>query len=187
MKKTLIAILIVMGLISVLSAQEKMGDMGKKCDSAKMGMPMDKGCYMPDMMKCQMTDNMFKDKAEKMGNHWAMIVNKLDLTEAQKTKIEKLNTDHQKKIIQLEADLDIQKVDQRNAHRNQDFAQNKKITAKIYDLKKQIALEKVNHQENVWKELTEEQRKEMKEVISSHTQKKTMMPPKEHCQGMKNK
>lgn len=127
-----------------------------------------------------------------IGDGLGMMCEKLDLSDAQKEKVQELKTSHQKQMIQLHADIEILLVDQKVAAMDQNFKAMKKITGQIFDLKEKIALEKIDHQEAVWNEFTPEQQEEAKALKMGSPRKmmqhKNMMQNKklEHCKDRKS-
>ena len=151
MKKIILILVLVVGIVAALSAFEGMkehkGNDTEHCQGMQQGM---------------MNKNM--DKQHGMGDGLGMIMAELELTDAQKEQIEVLQMKHKKDIIQLKADIDILQVDKYAARQDQDFKELKKLTGKIFDLKKNIAIKQVEHHESMWKVLTPEQQVKAKEL-----------------------
>ncbi len=164
MKKILVTLLLVMGLITILSAKEGMKFDHNDCGQHQSRMPR----------------NMDHPR---LGDDFGLMLDELELSEAQLTKLAKIKADHRKKIIQLDADIEILKVDKMAALKDQDFSKVKKIISNIYDQREKLALEKINHMESVWKELTPEQQTKLQELRQKRPMKKMMMQQKnmEHC------
>lgn len=163
MKRIIVTLVLVVGVVAALAAFD-----GMKGENGWQG-------------KKQQNRMMMNEKMERhgMGNELGFLCENLDLTDVQQAKIEELKIAHQKKMIQLHADAKILQVDENAAMKDQDFAKVKKLTSKIYDIKKNIALAKVSHQEDVWNQLTPEQQQKAKEMkIEGHRrmmQHKNMM------------
>ena len=120
MKKITITIVMVFALMAMLTAFEKhQEEMGR-----------------------------FEEKIHPGGEHMMRegfggldrICDELELTDKQIEKMEAMRLAHKKEMIGTHADIDIIKVDKRSAMKNHDFDKTKKITAKLYDLKKAQAL-----------------------------------------------
>ena len=106
------------------------------------------------------------------------ICDELELTDKQIEKMEAMRLAHQKEMIGTHADIDIIKVDKRSAMRNHDFDKTKKITAKMYDLKKAQALKKIEHHEMMWNLLTPEQQEKAKELMKDRPRHKKVLEKK---------
>ncbi|MDO9576953.1 MAG: Spy/CpxP family protein refolding chaperone [Candidatus Cloacimonadales bacterium] len=140
MKRIMVALLLVAGIVAALSAFEGMKEHQGKDFEHGQGM---------------MRENM--ENQPGMGDGFGMLPAELELTDAQKEQIENLQINHKKEMIQLKADIDILQVDKHKAMQDHDFKELKKLTGKIFDLKKSIAIKQVEHQEAIWNVLTPEQ------------------------------
>ncbi|MCF7792891.1 MAG: Spy/CpxP family protein refolding chaperone [Candidatus Cloacimonetes bacterium] len=164
MKRIIVTLVLVVGIAAALAAFDGMGE--------RNGW---QGRKNQKMMNQEMQHH-------GMGNPMGMLCENLDLTDAQKDKIDELKIAHDKKMIQLHADEKILQVDKKTAMMDQDFAKVKKLTDKIYDRKKDIALAKIDHHEDVWNELTPEQQEEAKEMrMMGHQNRKMQNKKMEHC------
>ncbi len=85
---------------------------------------------------------------------------KLNLTEAQKAQVDKIRIDHQKKMVDLQADLKKQEIGMEEVTSNKNFTPADFINAvqNISKAKDEIALEKANHFMNVYKILDDTQK-----------------------------
>lgn len=88
------------------------------------------------------------------------IHDKLNLTAEQETKIQKLRIEHQKKMIELKADLEKAKVDARETRTNDNISRSDVVNniERINKIKNEIALSAANHRMDVYEILTPEQR-----------------------------
>ena len=145
MKRIVFTIVLAVGIVAMLSAFD-----GRK--------ELKNRDFVPGHQMCQKNMN----KQPDMDFGW--ILQKLDLSDAQKKKIEDTQIKHQKAMIQLEADIDILKLDKQAAMMENDFAKMKKVAGNIYDLKKTAALKRIEQQEAVWNVLANEQKTKAAEL-----------------------
>ena len=92
----------------------------------------------------------------------------IDLTDQQKKKIDNLMTAHKKEMIDKEAQVKKLHIDQKSAMDNENFKQAKSISDQIYKIKADISKLRIDHLENIYKELTQEQ----KEALRNSTKNK---------------
>lgn len=90
------------------------------------------------------------------------MMEELELSNSQIKKMEKIKTNHRKQQIRFKADIEILKIDKREAMKNKNFANAKKINSEISKLKLQMANAKIDKQAAIWTELTEEQKEKAK-------------------------
>ena len=102
----------------------------------------------------------------------------LELTDAQIETIEEMRLAHQKEMIGMHAEIDILRVDEHFAKKNHDFAKSKKITVKIFDLKKSQILKKIEHHEIMWDLLTPEQQEKAEELMKDRPRHKKILQKK---------
>ena len=162
MKRTIVAILLIIAVTTALSAFEGRND--------------NEGCQRHEMM---MRKDLGQGRCPEMEEEGNMSLAHLDLTEAQMNKIEDLKTAHHKTMIQKHAEIQVKEVDLNTARKNQDFDQTKKITAQIFDLKKDMQLAKIDHQKAIWNQLTDEQKDNAKANLKAGN----MMQNKHRCQN----
>lgn len=109
----------------------------------------------------------------------------LELTDSQQEYLRDLQLENKKFMIQKKAEIDILQVDKSTALKNKDFTEAKKLTAKIFEIKQEMAMNKIELQEEQWNLLTAEQKikaEEMKfegkhhprEMPEGHGKKKDM-------------
>jgi len=86
---------------------------------------------------------------------------KLNLTDQQKDKIGTLRTEHQKKMIDLKASLEKNKIDLREMEMKNSYNRNDYLAAveKISQTKGQIGKEMANHRMDVYEQLNPDQKK----------------------------
>ncbi len=82
----------------------------------------------------------------------------LNLSDAQKKKLEELRASHQKAMNSLRAEIENLEVDIRQAVQNGDMASARKSTQLLYDKKMNQAMSRLEHLEKVLKELNDEQK-----------------------------
>jgi Spy/CpxP family protein refolding chaperone len=148
MKRIVVTLVLVVGIVAVLSAWD--------------GMRQNKGNQQHDCQglmqeQCGMHQGMSHGMHQGMGEGFGFMLGELELTDAQMEEIENLQMQHHKDMIQFKAEIDIMQVDKQAAMRDHDFGKVKKLTGKIFDLKKNQAVKQVEHQEAVWNVLTPEQ------------------------------
>lgn len=89
------------------------------------------------------------------------IVDQLNLTESQKTKLDELRTNHQKKMIDLRANLE-KKIVELKAIRKSDKLNRSdfiKLTKEINEIRNAMAMERANHQMDIYEMLDDNQKK----------------------------
>lgn len=105
-------------------------------------------------------------KNMKPGYGMEKVLSKLNLTADQKAKIEKLRTEHQKTMIDLQADLKKKQVEKRDVIRNSNYtkADLVKQTEEMNKIRDKIALERANYWGDVSSVLTDAQKAELKNL-----------------------
>ena len=106
------------------------------------------------------------------------ICDELELTEKQIEKMEEMRLAHKKEMIGMQAEIDIMNVDKYSAIKNHDFDKIKKITAKIFEIKKSQAVKKIEHHEEMWNLLTPEQQEKAEELMKDKPMHKKIMQKK---------
>lgn len=91
---------------------------------------------------------------------------RLNLTDAQKAKIDELRNDHQKKMIDLKANLEKKQIELRSLRQSENInrADLIKLTKEISEIRNEMALEKANHQMDVYELLDSNQKKIWREM-----------------------
>ncbi|OQY38035.1 MAG: hypothetical protein B6226_04215 [Candidatus Cloacimonetes bacterium 4572_65] len=176
-KKSLVIIALMALLVGTLTA----GTMrkGKDCDSQMKGTQMRDGNRMGndcgDMKGGMKGNNNHKRRGNKGGKGHKMIpgamilrqAEELKLTDTQITNIKKLSMDFAKEANTKRAAIENLMIDKRVAMKAHNFSAVKKITKTVFAKKEALALEKINTCENIFKVLTKEQVKLMKENCST--------------------
>ncbi|BDQ01657.1 periplasmic heavy metal sensor [Ignavibacterium sp.] len=91
---------------------------------------------------------------------------RLNLTDAQKAKVEELRLNHQKKMIDLKANLEKKEVEL-NALRRSDKLNRSdllKLTKEISEIRNSMAVEKANHQMDIYELLDNNQKQIWREM-----------------------
>lgn len=142
MKKTILVTVIIMALSLVLFAQQKpMKQMKDDCvDCGQMQMKGPMHNYLDKMSE-------------------------LKLTPEQKKKIDDLRDEHKKYLNLKEATLQNLRIDKQNAMQAEDYAKVKTLNKNISDLELEIANKQVEHHQAMMKELTTEQKEQMKQFM----------------------
>lgn len=138
-----------------------------------------------DFEHCQgmMEKNM--NRQHDMGG-FGWMLESLELTDAQKKKIDELQLKHKKAMIQLDADIEILIVDKISTMQEHDFAKVKKITGSIFDLRKNVAVKQIEHLEAMWNVLTPEQQQKADELRNSKPQPNMRHQEMSDCEKMPN-
>ena len=105
--------------------------------------------------------NMNKMRSQKGQMFHERMMKKLNLTDKQKEKIETLKIDHQKRMVDLQANLKKDALDLKELRVRGNITRSTLISAvkKMNESKNAIALEKANHMFDVYETLTPEQQK----------------------------
>ncbi|MFN3874182.1 MAG: Spy/CpxP family protein refolding chaperone, partial [Ignavibacterium sp.] len=77
---------------------------------------------------------------------------RLNLTDAQKSKVEELRTNHQKKMIDLKASLEKKKVELRSLRNSEKLNRSDllKLTKEISEIRNSMAVEMANHHMDIY-------------------------------------
>ncbi|MCK9329062.1 MAG: Spy/CpxP family protein refolding chaperone [Candidatus Cloacimonetes bacterium] len=105
-------------------------------------------------------DSRMKNRYDGMMN---MRLGQLDLNSQQQSKIDELSTAHKKAMIDKDAQIKKLYLDKETALDNEDFKQAKSISDQIYKHKAEISNARIDYLENIYKELSPEQKAELKE------------------------
>jgi Spy/CpxP family protein refolding chaperone len=96
------------------------------------------------------------------------ILDRLNLTEAQRENIDKLITEHQKKLIDIRAKLGKLRIDKKEALRNSNFNQAEKIAGKISTQRAIISKERIQLQKQIFNLLDKEQQAKYGQFRKEH-------------------
>lgn len=122
---------------------------------------------------------------EKRGNHEGFFrmseecIEELELTDTQKEEINDLRVDLKKKGIKLNSEMAILRVEKREALRNEDFKEAKKIITQLSDKQEEKQLLRLSHQEEISKILTEEQKEIWREMRMKRPNRRMPMQNKD--------
>jgi Spy/CpxP family protein refolding chaperone len=85
----------------------------------------------------------------------------LNLTDAQKDKIENLRFNHQKEMIDLRADLQLKMLEMRKLRSGENLSRDKMIdlTKEINEIRNKMSLARTNHQMDIYEVLDNTQKK----------------------------
>ncbi len=145
MKRIILTVVGIIALSGILIAFD--GD----CDHMKEGEMHHRGMH-PEM------------RGDDFGG-FGMLCEELELTDAQIDELEQLRIAHKKATIQIHSQIAILHVDQKSAFKDHNFDAAKKITARIFELKKNQAIARIEHREAMWDKLTSEQQEKADELI----------------------
>ncbi|NLO10912.1 MAG: hypothetical protein GX122_00555 [Candidatus Cloacimonetes bacterium] len=89
-------------------------------------------------------------------------IDALNLSQAQKDAFGTLRTDHQKQMIDFRAAIEKIELDIKEAIKNENFAEAKRLNTSLYNKKKEMADARIDHIQAIYKELNAEQKTMMK-------------------------
>lgn len=92
------------------------------------------------------------------------IMTELNLTADQQKKMDEMHLKFQKSDIDKHAVIQKKAIDKQQAMRNEDFATAKKLTTELFDLKAELANQRIEQHEEMSKILTAEQKAKFKEL-----------------------
>ncbi len=98
------------------------------------------------------------------GDGMGFALKELNLSEDQQSKIDALNLNHKKEMIDLKADLKKMELEKHSAMKDANFDKAKSVTEKIFDKKAEIAKKRISLHESIYKILTPEQREAAKKL-----------------------
>ncbi len=162
MKKSYIIVITLLVFAGLLTAFEKgMGQDQEDCNGMMQGR--------------------FEQKHD--GNGMLMhMTEELELTESQVENLQEIHLAHKKSMIQKHSEIKILQLDKDVAMKNKDFAEAKKITKNIFEIKQEMALEKLDLLEDQWNLLTDEQKLKAEEMDLG---KKHSQPKMHEGKGMR--
>jgi Spy/CpxP family protein refolding chaperone len=97
-----------------------------------------------------------------MGMNWDNL-DELNLTKEQKAKIQALHDENKKFMNTKQAELKNLRIDKQNAMQAENYAKVKQLNKNISDMELVIANKQVDHQQDIMKELTAEQKAKLEE------------------------
>lgn len=100
-------------------------------------------------------------KRRDMRQNYPRMQEQLNLTDQQENKLEDLRTSHQEKMIDLRAELDKARIENKRLRRSENINRNELLnqTKKMGEIKNKMAEARTNHYMDVYESLTDEQRK----------------------------
>lgn len=129
-----------------------------------------------------------RDKMSKGGDHskkmqvkhdgFQMMCEELELTDTQKEQMEELRISSKKGMIVAESDLKLLEIDKRSAMKDKNFKQAKKIVGDIFEIKQEMAENRIEQHEERWNILTPEQREKAEELKKEHPRRDSKNSPK---------
>ena len=118
------------------------------------------------------------------GSMFERIRDELDLTKEQIRQMDELRSSNKKECIKLKSDMNILQVDKKDALKEFNFKEAKKITGKIFEVKKNLAIKRIELQEQRWNILDAEQQAKVEELMQQRGHHKK---PFEKMDKMKRK
>ncbi len=125
-----------------------------------------------------------KDKMNKNGGHsgmqdgYQMMCEELELTDTQKEQMEELRINSKKEMIVAESELKLLEIDKRSALKDKNFKLSKKLTGDIFEIKQEMAENRIEQQEQRWNILTSEQQEKAEEMRKEHPRSESNHSPK---------
>ncbi|NQV19081.1 MAG: hypothetical protein HQ534_11120 [Armatimonadetes bacterium] len=99
------------------------------------------------------------------GSMFERIRDELDITKEQIKQMDELRSSNKKECIKLKSDMDILQVDKKDALKEFNFKEAKKITGKIFEIKKNLAVKRIEMQEKRWNILDADQQAKVEEMM----------------------
>ena len=165
MKKLVFVVIGVIAVIGLLTAFDGEGRRFNEGEHHPMRGRMFKDGGHPRMMKG-------------MHDGYQMMCEELNLTDKQKEKMEDLRISNKKEIITERANLELLDIDKRSAMKDKNFKQAKSVSREISKLKEQIAIKRIEQQEQRWNILTPEQQEKAEELMGEHPRREFQNSPK---------
>jgi len=110
-----------------------------------------------------------------MHDDYQMMCEELDLTDEQKDQMEDLRIKNRKEMITERANLELLDIDKKSAMKDKNFKQAKSVTKEIFKMKQDIAISRIDQQEERWNILTPEQQDKAEELKGEHHSPKHKM------------
>ncbi|MDP8204019.1 MAG: Spy/CpxP family protein refolding chaperone [Candidatus Tenebribacter mawsonii] len=118
------------------------------------------------------------DRQDRMHDGYEMMCEELDLTDEQKEQVEDLRISSKKEMIVAGSDLKLLEIDKRIAMKNKDFKLAKKLTGDIFEIKQEMAENRIEQQKQRWNFLTPEQQEKAEELMLDHPRREFQDNPK---------
>ena len=119
-----------------------------------------------------------RDKMSKGGDHskmmqgkhdgFQMMCEELELTDSQKEQMEELRITSKKEMITAESEIKLLEIDKKSALKDKNFKQAKKIVGDIFEIKQEMAENRIEQHEQRWNILTPEQKEKAEELKGEH-------------------
>jgi len=113
------------------------------------------------------------------GSMFERIRDELELTKEQIKQMDKLRSSNKKECIKLKSDMNILQVDKKDALKEFNFKEAKKNTGKIFEVKKNLAIKRIELQEQRWNILDAEQQAKIEEMMQHRGKHKKPFEKKE--------
>ena len=165
MKKTIFMTLVILSLGFTTFAQSNYGEMGNYGNNngqERMGRQGRRGHSKGNHNEKRMGRR--GQKKHLRGEFGFYIMQELNLTEKQEEKINSIKTDFKKKGIDLHSEIEKLRIDKREAMKNEEFSKAKSLVDKISTVRTQLNKNHISLQETIHNELTDEQKKKLKEL-----------------------
>jgi len=178
MKKIIITLVMLVLVIGMVSAQEEFTKQHHPCERYGEGQGKGRGEGHGKGFGKQHHGMMGKGMGGPQFHEQMM--EELDMTDDQKDKIREFQTDNKKLAIQKQSEIKILRIEIHEALRKQKFSEAKRITEKISDIEKDLAVNRIDMHEKHWKILTDDQKEKAKEMKKD---KPMMMMKNKHMKG----
>jgi len=118
------------------------------------------------------------NKKQMMQERKIEVCEELELTNAQKEQMEELRISSKKEMITAESEIKLLEIDKRSALKDKNFKLAKKLTGDIFEIKQEMAENRIEKQEQRWNLLTPEQQEKAEEMRKEHPRKESNHSPK---------
>ncbi len=108
----------------------------------------------------------------------------LELSDAQIDQHNKMHLEQQKKSIELQSEIKILELEERESMKNHNFENAKNLTDKIFKIKTELAKSKIEMMKKKWEMLTPEQKEKAEKLMQTRKFKQHPFPKKP---GMKKR
>lgn len=167
MKKIIVTLLTVVMVAGALMAFPRgyakgMGNNGQGYNRGNMNMPM----HHPPMRR--------DGKLRKLGRGSMMlrrIFSQLDLTDTQMDKLDKIRSKYKLQNIELRGKIKTLDFQKREAIKNHEYDNAKKIVGKVSDIRKTIAENRMDNIKELWNVLTDKQKEKADKLIKEQPYK----------------
>jgi len=119
-----------------------------------------------------------QNKKQMMQERKREVCEELELTDTQKEQMEELRISSKKEMIVAESDLKLLEIDKKSALKDKNFKQAKKIVGDIFEIKQEMAENRIEQHEQRWNILTPEQQEKAEELKKEHPHRESKNSPK---------